>query len=287
MFALNLDFLLTTIIAICYLNFATGAKILVLVAAPSLSHNLFYHPIIEELSLRGHQVVSISGDPINNPKLTNLTEINVRNETYGLWNVGKISFNSQQDVERPTFFLREWCRATELMSDAILSHKRVKDLLQNNHFDLILLEQLPYTVFQPLRNHFKCPLVGISSLALTLNNYDAFGNPTYPSYYVDFFNPSSHDLTFFERTQNFLHAIEFRYLFYTKCLAPQQKIAEKHFGKHVDIQESAKAVDLVLVNMNPIFFAAYPIVPAIVQIGGLHTRKRESLPQVSTKLFFM
>lgn len=281
----KVELLISTIAVYC-LYCTSGARILVLVATPSYSHNMFYRPIIEELSKQGHQVVSISGDIINNPKLTNLTEIDVRNETYGLWNIGKTTLGQVQN-KRSTYFLREYCSAFELISEAILRHKRVRDLLRNDHFDLILLEEFTYSVFQHLRNHFKCPLVWISSMSLTLHNYDAIGNPTYPSYYVAFFRPSSNNLTFFERTQNFLAAIEYRYVLYAKCLGPQQKIAEKYFGQNVDIKESTKAVDLILVNTNPIFFVAYPKVPALVQIGGLHARKPESLPQVSIKNYIL
>lgn len=43
----------------------------------SVSHQIVYRPIWRELSLRGHEVTVLTPNPLNDPTLTNLTEIDL------------------------------------------------------------------------------------------------------------------------------------------------------------------------------------------------------------------
>ncbi|TGZ49800.1 Ecdysteroid UDP-glucosyltransferase [Temnothorax longispinosus] len=47
-----------------------------IIPIPSYSHQICYHSLWIALSQRGHEVVLMTTDPINDPSLTNLTEIN-------------------------------------------------------------------------------------------------------------------------------------------------------------------------------------------------------------------
>lgn len=52
-------------------------RILVVLPTPLYSHNLVYRTIYKELSLRGHEIVAFTPDPIKDPKLTNIKEIDM------------------------------------------------------------------------------------------------------------------------------------------------------------------------------------------------------------------
>lgn len=65
-------FCVVTVLQLC-----EGAKILGIIPTPSYSHQLAFQPIWRELSLRGHNVTVITANPLNDPKLINLTEINI------------------------------------------------------------------------------------------------------------------------------------------------------------------------------------------------------------------
>lgn len=54
-----------------------SAKILGVFTIPSVSHQVMFQPIWKELSLRGHEVTVVTPNPLNDPTLTNLTEIDI------------------------------------------------------------------------------------------------------------------------------------------------------------------------------------------------------------------
>lgn len=54
-----------------------SARILGLFPTPSVSHQSVFQPIWRELSLRGHKVTVITPNPLKDPSLTNLTEIDM------------------------------------------------------------------------------------------------------------------------------------------------------------------------------------------------------------------
>lgn len=47
------------------------------ISHPSISHQVIFQPIWKELSLRGHKVTVITPNPLKDPTLTNLTEIDI------------------------------------------------------------------------------------------------------------------------------------------------------------------------------------------------------------------
>ncbi|KAJ8959707.1 hypothetical protein NQ318_021899 [Aromia moschata] len=54
------------------------ANILVFSSAPAYSQQMAFLELWIDLSLRGHNVTLVTPNPVNNPKLTNLTEIDVK-----------------------------------------------------------------------------------------------------------------------------------------------------------------------------------------------------------------
>lgn len=62
----------------CFLYIAVPmetARILGIIPSPFYSHQIPFRAIWTALSRKGHEVVLVTTDPINNPSLTNLTEI--------------------------------------------------------------------------------------------------------------------------------------------------------------------------------------------------------------------
>lgn len=273
--------LLKLYLIIVLTQLSTCVRILIVSPAASLSHNLFYRPIVEELSLRGHQVTVIAGDTFNNPDLTNITEINVRDETYGVINSGDLLLNNQLNKLTTMEFIKSYSPLVVPILRNILKNKQVQEILINGEFDLVMVEHLNFPVLFGLKEHFKCPLIGMISFELTMTGHDTVGNPTYPSYAADFGGYSGPDLTFWERLDNFLYALEARRYHYWETIPEHEVLAEEIFGKQMDLAKAERTVDLILVNSNPVFHEPKPNVPAIVEIGGLHSRKSQFLNPVS------
>lgn len=59
------------------LSFAQCANILFVTSFPSHSHQVMFQPVWKELSLRGHNVIAITPNPLRDESLTNLTEVDI------------------------------------------------------------------------------------------------------------------------------------------------------------------------------------------------------------------
>jgi glucuronosyltransferase len=60
-----------------FVNSVQCANILGVFISPLFIHQIIYHSLCRELSLRGHQVTVITPFPLDDPTLTNLTEISI------------------------------------------------------------------------------------------------------------------------------------------------------------------------------------------------------------------
>lgn len=113
--------LIKVILSLIVVQQLEAARILVITPTPSYSHNLFFQPIIRELCLRGHHVISISPDTIKQPT-PNLTQIDIRNETYSKMNNGAILLKSQQEKPRLMDELRTYAIIETGMTGAIIKN---------------------------------------------------------------------------------------------------------------------------------------------------------------------
>lgn len=122
-----------------FLSSVNSANILGFFMFPSISHQIVYQPIWRELSLRGHNVTVVTPDPLNDPSLTNLTEISV-SFTYDFLKKNRIDKIMSKDSNAfqtlPTIF-----KLMEVIIEAELNSSEVQKLIKSDiKFDLILFE---------------------------------------------------------------------------------------------------------------------------------------------------
>ncbi|XP_046627120.1 UDP-glycosyltransferase UGT5-like isoform X1 [Neodiprion virginianus] len=255
-----------------------ASRILGIFPFPSISHQIVFRGLTVALRERGHELVVITTDPINDPTLKNYTEINV-NFLYEDFN---------EDVDWiATRKKRTWLGLCHdmfprliPMTERVLNHPEVKRLYSpesGEKFDLLIIEMLVWPAFLPLAKQFDVPIIGMTSLGLPLQMQYGIGNPIMPSH------PAHWDaeikelgrLSFWQRLQNFVHAWRFVHFYRTDYLPRQQAIAEKHFGRGIpDVADIENNVSLVFVNQQaPISFVK-PNIPKIIDIGGFHVSKQ-------------
>lgn len=155
---------ITTFWMACFLSIAVpaeGARILAIVPTPSYSHQIPYRPLWISLSQRGHKVVVLTTDPINDPSLTNLTEIDFQ-YNYALVRAVNFVENgytvSWLDVVQYGF----WKIAGKL-SESMYEHPEVRKMYAPNSgekFDVVLIEVLTSPALYALAHRFNAPLIG-------------------------------------------------------------------------------------------------------------------------------
>uniref|UniRef100_A0A1Y1L5Z1 UDP-glucuronosyltransferase n=1 Tax=Photinus pyralis TaxID=7054 RepID=A0A1Y1L5Z1_PHOPY len=248
----------------------SASKILGISLTPSYSHQIVFQPLWRELSLRGHQVTTITPNPINDLKLINLTEIDL--------GFVRLSNLEVKGLMRQSTFLHEIYLMYTFMAtmmDKQLEYPPVKQLLNDRsaRFDLVIVEYL-WTAPLAFAKRFDCPYIGVLSTDGVNSNHRKIGNPAHSSLYPDLFLSYGDKLSIFERVVSFVYELFYEVYFEGVLHELEQKVVHKHFGDHYpSVAEMARNVSMLFVNSDPIFHHNRPLVPGVVQIGGSHYPK--------------
>ncbi|XP_025835254.1 uncharacterized protein LOC108743701 [Agrilus planipennis] len=221
---------------LCFLiivNVASGANIFAIFSTPSISHQVVFQPIWRELSLRGHKVTVVTPNPLNDPSLANLTEIDV-NHSYSSYSVQYLIDNSNLLPDHQMSL-----SVDHFVKPIIESQLNYSNLIQilkdnNSHFDLVISEMFYYfikPIFESQLNYpdvmkilkdnnshfdlvisemfcapaygfaykFNAPWVGMLSLPDMSTASMAVGNPLHPVLNPDSMLGYGRRLSFWER----------------------------------------------------------------------------------------
>nr|CAI5843309.1 unnamed protein product [Callosobruchus analis] len=167
-----------------------SANILSVFQATSFSHQLVFHTIYKELSLRGHHVTVVTPRPLDDPTLTNLTEIDVSeviNRIYKKIDVANFMGTGLSNYVK----VRRAFRLSYEVSEAIFSDKRFIDVYNNSasKFDVVLVQSFFSPILYPVATKLNAPLVGVSSMGAWIGTHQAMGNPSPLSVFSDLFSP--------------------------------------------------------------------------------------------------
>lgn len=260
-----------------------SAKILGVFPMPSISHQSVFRKLTHELANHGHQVTVITPDPAypKNKSPNNLIEIDVRNVSYSL----KKQILQSMD-HKDVLNLSKEKQFAGLLSNifqAQFSVPEVQDIYLNRNnvkFDLILLEENVRTELI-LSYVYKAPVILISSLAATINVYEAIGAPTHPILYPTVYYQRLYNLTLYEKIKILWRSFEKRCedIFLEKN---DNFIIKKYFGSHAPtLSELYNNINMVFVNIHPIWVDNQPVPPGLVYMGGIHQAETKELPKVS------
>lgn len=268
------------LVLVCLLvSGSQGARILGVFMTPSYSHQVVFQPIWKELSLRGHEVTVLTPNPLKDSTLTNLTEIDLSFsyktwDNYSIATLGTKEHSTSEEVKKLS-------EAYLAVSEVQLAHPEFQELLKNNtkyQFDLILVEFL-WPVMYAFKDIYNCPMVGISSLGLTATAMEAIGNPSNPALEPEFTLPFSKNLSFKERVISSVFKLLFKFGAQVSLRPKMEKLKTKFFGNVRRLEVIAREVSLVLVNSNLALQNVKPLVPAYVELSGIHLKKNKPLPK--------
>ncbi|KAF5287660.1 hypothetical protein FQR65_LT12189 [Abscondita terminalis] len=245
------------------------ARILGVVPTPSYSHQVWLHPLWKELSLRGHQVTVLTTNPINDPTLTNLTEI----DTSFSYRVLTDQLLEIINTRNPIKILELNIKVFTKIADKQLEHPPVKQLITdpNIKFDLLITE-LNGVSTMAFAKKFNCPFIVVSSM----DGFDVLhrmvGNQVHSVLYPNVILGEEDGLNLLQR----VIAVVFDFLvdwFIMFVYVPMDReIAEKHFGFRVNFLDLARNVSALFVNSDPIFQKPRALNPKFVQVGGTPMR---------------
>lgn len=264
-----------------YINLTNCAKILGIVGMPSFSHQAAFRPLWRELSLRGHQVTVLTSDPMNDPALTNLTEIDLHDAYDIVKRHDIVKYLADHKLE----IWKVITKFTEMSDDIMtfqMTHPEVAKLIHNEteYFDVLIVEMyfLPQLGFS---TRFNCPYIGVLSLDGNVYMHEIMGNPTSPAMYADVTLPFDGKLTFLQRLINALYQSLVKLM--VKGTFPHlDEMTKGFFGSSAPpVSALLKNISLLFLNANSMLHTIRPLTPATVLIGGgTHLTASKALPEV-------
>ncbi|RLU27377.1 hypothetical protein DMN91_001181 [Ooceraea biroi] len=296
--AKNIRYTVAMIVCIvCCLCIITtkSANILAILPTPSYSHQIPYQILWTTLSQRGHKVVVITTDPINDPSLKNLTEVNLQSSYYLMRNLKLIG----DDGAIPWFNILRgqiWQVSQDLAS-MIYEHPEVQKLYvpdSDEKFDVVIIETFTLPSLYPLAYRFNAPLIGLLSLGIASSQYYIYGAPVLPSH------PSSWEmekdvtlnLSFWQRLKNFIRQWYHIYCVFNHFYPQHQALAEKYLGKYLGkdiphIYDIERNMSVIFHNQEEVITYARPKTTNIIPFTGLHISKKPARLPKNLERFLM
>lgn len=177
-------------------HITAAARIFAWFPTASLSHQVVFRPVTQELAKRGHEVVVVTPDPAfpegKAPK--NLIEIDVRDISYSTW---RDYFVAKQNEMTDNLEEQMWIifNAAALVFEKQMNTPEMRKLIEErNTFDLFLIEGVAYGALA-IRHKTNAPLVMINSMGPIPGHMEAFGAPNHPFLYPIPMNKKSFNLT--------------------------------------------------------------------------------------------
>ncbi|XP_069355765.1 UDP-glucosyltransferase 2-like isoform X2 [Maniola hyperantus] len=275
---------MSTLFVLVYYVFITTtcdcAKILAVFPTPSISHQIVFRPLVQELAKRGHEVVVITTDPAFQKGKTpqNLIEIDVHNISYRIWNEFVTAEKGQaNDAHAQVKYIFELLNK---VFEEQLKSEEVQKLIYDKHkkFDLVFFESCvrPALSFSYLYN---VPVIEISSLGAIYGTFDTMGVPVQPLLFPIVTRQRIHNLSFREKIFE-LHNQFSSERTYKLLENSENEMLKRHFGPNIpSLSELRNNVHMLFLNVHPIWDFNRPVSPNILYLGGMHQKPKKELPQ--------
>ncbi|KAG8272882.1 UDP-glucuronosyltransferase 1-1 [Homalodisca vitripennis] len=227
----------------CFLGSALSANILAVFPHPGKSHFDVFEPLVLELAARGHQMTVMSFYPQKTP-VANYTDISLVGTSP--LRLNRVKIGGGDDTMSDTFSVSN---VGLHLCSKIFKSKPVLDLLESDaRFDLIILEMFDSDCFLGLVHKYKVPHIGFNSAKTSPDQDRIVGTPNYPAYVSHINLPFTNRMGLFHRVINLM-------------------------GEGVPpLEQLVHNASLILVNTHFSLLGSRPLVPAHIEVGGIHIK---------------
>lgn len=284
MVRLNFCVLRLTLYFIYTIYTIEGARILAVYPTPSISHQVVFRPLTNELVKRGHEVVVITTDPQypNGGAPANLTEINLHDMSYKLWHEKVIDSHIDGGKTSNYDVSEAFLKIIEDIGEIQLQVDEIKDIIENqkNSFDLLITETWVKWALG-FSHVLKSPVIQFSSLGPVFDNLDAIGTAYNPVLYPQNLLHKLHDLSLWEKIEQYYQEYKFRRQSYEAELR-YDKFLQRVFGPDIPpLSELRNNVDMMFFTIHPIWDGNRPVPPGLIYTPGMHQNEPKEISKVS------
>ncbi|CAH0561448.1 unnamed protein product [Brassicogethes aeneus] len=274
-------FHLKCLVMISLLNIVSCYNILGVFLHPGKSHVDVFLPLMKELADRGHYVTVLSHYKLKVP-IDRYTDIDLVGEVTPMKEV----VDMQEIADNKFSSFREAILLGEMANiscETSLKMPGVQDLIRKkkqHNFDIIVSEFFNSDCHIGFHLLFQAPLIGITSSTLMPWTSKRVANPSNPSYIPNNLMRYSDVMTFGDRVLNTIAYIWHQFYFDVFINANDQRLINSYFNRRMpSIKEGIYNVSLVLTNTHFSLNLPRPLVPNVVEIGGIHIGKAKKVPK--------
>ncbi|CAH2098378.1 unnamed protein product [Euphydryas editha] len=254
------------------------ANILGVFILPLKSHHIVFRPLMLELAKHGHDVTVITTDPAypKGQSPQNLTEIDLHDISYDYWNNFFLQIGSEKDSG--TYFKKVFDLILNLVVTQLKSTEIQIFLNESKKIDLIFIESCarPSLVYSAI---YKAPVIEISTLSGVFSAFETIGAATHPLIYPNPLHRRIYNLTSWEKIRELYQYYSLESAF-AQHVHDENKILKTIKGlEELDINDIKRNVQMLFLNVHPVWDFNRPVPPNVLYLGGLHLTSPKELPK--------
>lgn len=263
---------------------ADSLRVLALFPLPAHSHFIMFEALSEALVERGHEVVLWSPFPKRGRVRANWTDVDTSRGRPSM--VSTFSFELVSPESGPGL---HWLPGVEMYrAMSIIGTNAGLGLCRDvftmpefgrlmdggfGRFDVVLTEVFGSDCWAAVAHRLGLPLVSVSSAPDVAWMHERIGSVDHPAYITNVFADFHGRMNLWERFVNTVTGVYMKYLFKTMFQDGSDPLVREFFGPDVPpLHELVRNTSLVLLNRHVSIHAARPVVPNLVQVGGLHIK---------------
>uniref|UniRef100_A0A336LHP8 CSON001305 protein n=1 Tax=Culicoides sonorensis TaxID=179676 RepID=A0A336LHP8_CULSO len=252
-------------------SFSESAKILCFFSTPSKSGILLTQPLMVELANRGHEVTVVSSFALDK-EVPNYRDIVIPlgDEARELTK----TITSKEKSHNMITWLPKLLGVSHETTNNTLNHPKFKALL-DEEFDLIVFGYFLNNFQLGLATHFKCPSVLVSPAPLLHFLSESIGHPSNPEAMKSMFlSREQTPMALWERVLNMI-VFGFENLVHTFIEYKANQYFTTNFP-NMSYSDAKESISLVLVNQHTSEGVIRPLLPNVIEIGGLQIKNNPS-----------
>lgn len=261
------------------LQLTSASKILIFIPASSKSHKNTFDPLIEELAKRNHEITVVTMYPssknISGVKTVDLVESRKMAEEWAS-NIWMLSSSP------PLVSMAIMAGALITSCDSLYNDPAMAEFVANpGKYDVILVNSIANDCYLQFAGTLGAPVIYVSPSVLWLDVAWETNIPQPWSYIPHVYLSYTSDMTFLQRCWNFMVTgiwTASRWLIFHPL---SDYVVHKRVPNAPGIREVINNVSFVLVNSHFSFDDPKPSLPYLAEVGGMHCRPAQKLPDVS------
>ncbi|KAG8228490.1 UDP-glycosyltransferase [Ladona fulva] len=255
-----------------------AANILGLFPISARSHNIAFSSLTTELAARGHHLTVITPYPISSPP-PNYEHIDTSRIVLPYFQAfSNIKVITIHEIMWKIHNITEKC-CTEVLEMPEMQ-KLIDPKKSGKKFDLILMSNFFSDCFLGLAHVYDVPVVQMSPGGSLPHTDAVIGNIALPSYVPGPFFPYTDHMDFTQRMVNFVATGALSLYFNFWQVPMQDRIVKQYFGESTPhLSELQRRISLIILNNHFTMNYPRPLVPGIIECGGMHVKKPKPLPK--------